>query len=98
MKPSGVGIITDPEARRENVEVPTYQCVHCGRHWIPEPGSGKKRGWCMRCNGPVCGPACERCIPQERFIELLEQGVHPHRVDLDRLPVSVPVLKRVESL
>lgn len=37
---------------------------------------GKKmRGWCSRCNGPVCGPACAECVPQERLLENMEQGL-----------------------
>lgn len=37
------------------LERDTMQCVHCEKHWIVEPGSGKHRGWCLKCNGPVCG-------------------------------------------
>lgn len=48
------------------VEHDTMQCVHCGAHWIVVPGSGRTRGWCMRCNGPHCGgQACWECIPEE---------------------------------
>lgn len=47
----------------------TMQCVHCGAHWTVIPGSGKKRGWCMRCNGPFCGAQCEACVPVEQRLE-----------------------------
>lgn len=45
----------------------TLQCVHCMKHWIVEPGSGRRRGFCLNCNGPTCGAAdCEtRCVPFE---------------------------------
>jgi len=52
----------------------TQLCVHCGMHWVPRRGSGRRRGWCWRCTGATCGKqACEtRCVPMERMIELLE--------------------------
>lgn len=40
------------------------QCVHCQHNWIVCRGSGRHRGWCMKCGGPTCGSkACETCIP-----------------------------------
>jgi hypothetical protein len=36
------------------------QCVHCQFTWEYRPGSGITRGYCLRCNGFVCGrPECE---------------------------------------
>lgn len=70
--PAGYVSITDPEGGL--IEADTLQCCHCGRHWRVQPGSGKQRGWCMRCNGPVCGPGCAECVPQEQRLENLEQG------------------------
>jgi len=47
------------------VQRDTCQCQHCMRHWVVEPGSGKQRGWCVKCNGPLCGaPKCmKECVP-----------------------------------
>lgn len=52
----------------------TVQCQHCGAHWVPERGSGRVRGWCMRCNGPTCGaePCETTCQTQEQLIEAIE--------------------------
>ena len=72
----GAIIITDPE-RPYDSERDTVMCAHCQKHWIPEPGSGRERGWCLRCNGPTCGQqVCnEHCIPWEKRIEVME-GKH----------------------
>lgn len=53
------------------VEGETVMCVHCQRHWKVEPGSGRRRGYCLNCNGPTCGKqACETsCVPFEKAIE-----------------------------
>lgn len=51
----------------------TLQCVHCGCHWLPKPGSGTVRGWCSSCKGPVCGKEpCNTCIPFEASLEIQE--------------------------
>jgi len=53
----------------------TKQCVHCGRHWQWEHGSGKVRGYCMNCGGITCGnKRCHKCIPWEKKLELYEKG------------------------
>lgn len=84
LRPNGWTLSTFPDGR--NVETDTRQCVHCGRHWIVRPGSGKLRGYCANCNGPFCGPACERCLPTEKLLECIEKGIHP-----DQLPISASV-------
>jgi len=68
----GYVLITGPDGLTDEGE--TLQCVHCGMHWRVQPGSGRKRGFCLRCDGPTCGkPACEaRCVPFERAIEEME--------------------------
>ena len=54
-------------------EYDTLQCVHCGGHWVVQPGSGKKRGFCLKCTGPLCGKKrCFRCVPFEKSLEILE--------------------------
>jgi hypothetical protein len=49
------------------IEADTLQCVHCGKHWVVVRGSGRRRGFCMRCNGVTCGAHdCEtRCEPED---------------------------------
>jgi hypothetical protein len=81
----GRAILIDPGADKPISEVGTLQCCHCGGHWAPQPGSGRVRGWCQRCQGPVCGPDCAECIPVLQYIENLEKG----RPD-DFRPIIVP--------
>lgn len=68
-KPSGHILIN-------NVEVAvTLACVHCGHHFVSIRGSGKIRGFCLKCYGITCGnPACNECVPFERKIDLYEQS------------------------
>lgn len=72
-----------------STEIDMLQCVHCGGHFELRPGSGKVRGFCMRCNGPVCGPQCAECVPFEQFLENREAGKpdnhRPVRVSLSGL-------------
>jgi hypothetical protein len=52
------------------------QCVHCQGLWEVKPGSGKRRGFCLRCNAPTCGRAgCDRCKPWEMACEIQEGRV-----------------------
>lgn len=72
---SGYVLVTDPDAPHGMVdEGETTQCVHCQFNWVIKPGSGAHRGFCMRCNGPLCGKkSCmEECVPFEKMIELIE--------------------------
>lgn len=53
----------------------TLQCVHCGTMWIPVKGSGKKRGFCMKCHGVTCGcKECDTCMPFEKKLDMYEKG------------------------
>jgi hypothetical protein len=48
------------------IERDTLQCVHCDAHWVVVPGSGRRRGWCMKCRGPHCGASgCWACVPAD---------------------------------
>lgn len=72
MRPSGYLQVT--REGRLIQEADTLSCVHCQRTWTVQRGSGRSRGWCLRCNGPTCGGAgCQTCAPWERKLELLEQ-------------------------
>lgn len=66
-------LITDRESGAE-AGSSTLMCRHCQFHMRIVPGSGRQRGWCARCDGPLCGKqAClERCEPFERAIERME--------------------------
>jgi hypothetical protein len=44
------------------------------------------RGWCFNCMGPICGPRCVECMPEEKLLEGLEKGV-----PVDKMPIFVPV-------
>ena len=71
-RPAGYVEITDPIAGNQGGD--TLQCDHCQKHWIVQPGSGMKRGFCLKCNGPTCGKQrCEtRCVPFEKELEQIE--------------------------
>lgn len=74
IRDNGLMTFVDPGADRPILEVKTLQCVHCGGHFPCQPGSGKIRGFCMNCNGPVCGPGCAECVPVEQLLENYEQN------------------------
>jgi hypothetical protein len=72
------GHIQIVEPGQDPLERETLQCVHCGKHWVPAPGSGTQRGWCYRCAGPICGgKPCFTCIPFEAQIEIMEGAKTP---------------------
>lgn len=68
--PSGHILIDD------TVVCDTRQCMHCGSHHICVKGSGKLRGYCLKCNGWLCGkPSClKECIHIDKKIEMYEKG------------------------
>jgi hypothetical protein len=52
-------------------------CVHCGFTWVWERGSGRRRGFCCRCCGIVCGrPGCvaNGCVSRWQGLDNAEQG------------------------
>ena len=67
-RPAGTLIVV---AEGGSVERDTQSCVHCGRHWIVQPGSGKRRGWCPWHKAPHCGSEdcmyCQRKEPGMQF-------------------------------
>ena len=67
----GYLIITSPDG---TLEADTLQCVHCNKHYIVKPGSGKRRGWCTLCSGTTCGSnLCNTCIPFEKKLDEFER-------------------------
>jgi|SRR5882672_6090773 len=58
-KANGYFITADGDGRTFDGE--TRQCVHCQFTWEYKPGSGRKYGLCLSCNGLVCGnPWCKQ--------------------------------------
>ena len=74
---AGVITISDPGADKPLLEARTVMCVHCGEHYLPQPGSGQVRGYCFNCMGPICGPGCQACVPTDLYLENLEKGRDP---------------------
>ncbi len=87
MKYHGEVTVFDPDADKPILTSGTLQCVHCQKHWVPEPGSGRMRGFCQNCMGPICGPGCAKCVHWEQMIENIEKG-RP----LDYKPIQASVL------
>lgn len=65
-QPNGEIIYTDRTTGRE-AKFYTAQCIHCGLMWIVQPGSGRKRGYCMNCRGMLCGD--QVCMTHCRHVE-----------------------------
>lgn len=81
-------LITTPHGGDKAIRQGTLSCVHCQQTWVHQPGSGKIRGFCTRCNGPICSAECaEKCVPLEQMIENIEHGR-----ELDYRPIRVNVL------
>jgi hypothetical protein len=72
----------------------TLSCVHCQATWIVQKGSGKMRGFCQRCMGYVCGPACADCVPAERRWENSEAG----RPELTPPPAMILVPEGIDRI
>ena len=73
LRPNGTLHVFDCDGPEQVFD--TVQCVHCGRHWVWKHGSGKRRGWCTKCNGITCGhPGCDACVPIEQRLSNREAG------------------------
>ena len=51
------GHIVTYDAAGKKIERELRQCSHCQFTWVYTPGSGAKRGFCMKCMGLLCGRA-----------------------------------------
>lgn len=60
-KEDGAFFFTDQDTK-ETTQYQSLQCKHCGGHWQLQPGSGKIRGWCKNCEGPLCGE--KKCMSE----------------------------------
>ena len=64
VRPQSNIIIANEFGRPE--EYDCVHCCHCGLVMKVEPGSGKERGFCMRCMKVTCGQhKCDACVPYE---------------------------------
>ena len=91
-EPSGTYHISGCDGPEHTLD--TAQCVHCGKHWLWVPGSGKQRGFCAQCGGVTCGASkCDVCTPMERQIENIEAGR-----DLIYRPIMSSVPKDIKSV
>lgn len=67
-KPGGAIILDGIEVAH------TLQCCHCNAHYVSVKGSGKRRGFCMRCMKSTCGRVeCDVCIPFEEKLNKYEK-------------------------
>ena len=75
-KASSFSRTVDPTIRGGYKEEELRMCAHCGYQWVHKPGSGKKRGVCLQCNGLTCGkPECmKECMVLEKRMDLFETG------------------------
>ena len=69
-RPSGYFSTFNVESGKK-IEGETRQCIHCQYTWIYQPGSGRKRGWCIRCQGLLCGQynCMKYCINVEQRLK-----------------------------
>lgn len=72
-KPKGYFYTVEADGKME--EHDTYQCCHCGAHFVIVKGSGKTRGFCLKCMQITCGKLeCDVCVPFEKKLEIWEQN------------------------
>lgn len=50
----------------QHVEGEQRQCVHCQVCWTPSAGSGTRRGYCLHCDGWLCGR--DACAQFQQFL------------------------------
>jgi hypothetical protein len=68
-KPNGYYVTATGEGHK--IEGESHQCVHCQFVWEYHPGSGIKRGYCLNCDGFLCGR--DECFrEQQKFIEYMK--------------------------
>jgi len=73
----------------------SVQCKHCMIHWQYVKNSGIQRGWCMKCNGILCGKeeCMKNCIPYEARIEYTEALGNNHQSNIKKLLSKYPDIK-----
>ncbi len=68
--------LSDPDAAQAVQEWETQMCIHCQYHWRVVPGSGRERGWCVSCNGALCGKT--QCFQECRHWEKKLEDIEAH--------------------
>ena len=87
-------LISTPYEGGREVQADMVQCSHCGYNWRYVPGSGRRRGWCWRCNGLCCGrKVCNArgCVTMEQELDLIERGVQWGDIRQELVPVKILV-------
>ena len=69
-KPNGYYVTATGEGHK--IEGETRQCVHCQYTWQYRPGSGITRGYCLSCDGFMCGR--DECLLEQK--KLTEMFLH----------------------
>ena len=84
---SGIILSTEHGSDKSTTQ-DTVRCCHCGKQWVWMKGSGRRRGFCLRCNGVTCGGTqCDGCVPLEQQLDNIESG---RRLDYRPIIAAVP--------
>lgn len=95
-KPQGMLLITDIETGKTLFEGDLRQCIHCQNTWVYKPGSGALRGFCMNCNGHLCGRLeCQDCYHNEKRIEDIEALARQNRASIEAAVHQVALRERL---
>lgn len=95
---SGV-VVSKPYDGSAETQFDTWQCVHCSLTQRHEPGSGRLRGYCLRCPGFTCGrPECVRRghVSKDEELDQMSRGIlwehvsETHRPIVASVPDGVP--------
>jgi hypothetical protein len=72
-RPHGALLATHLDGTLEERDI--LVCCHCQYTWAVIPGSRRRRGWCLKCDGPLCGKktCMTTCEPFERWLEEVER-------------------------
>ena len=97
-RPAGFILVTDIDTGKRIFEGEVRQCIHCQYTWRHVPGSGVRRGWCMRCNGFTCGRArCDTCYHKEKQIEDMEAVGRRNRAAINALVRQQALRERIHQ-
>lgn len=92
-KPNGYYVTATGEGHK--IEGESRQCVHCQFIWEYHPGSGDRRGYCLKCDGFLCGR--QQCfVEQRRMIDLFQQETGKVRTCIPFEEWNSRVRERVE--
>lgn len=76
MSDKAAGLITILDGHGGKKEQEFLMCVHCQFMWVPVKGSGRKRGFCLKCNGVTCNTeACVRAGCNGSFEKVFDDSM-----------------------